>query len=271
MGLFRYLLLTGLLFFCGHAHAETALINGVDLDFEIRGAGPPVYLLHGGMESRKSYDALAPALAGDFTVVALDSREQGRSGPADAQISYALMASDLLALADHLGHERFSIVGLSDGGITALTAALRTPERVDRLVLLGAVYHFEAYPEETRKFIAQFEWDGDVDPQTYPGIFVEHYLTGRDDLSGFGVLLREMATMWTTSPTFEQSDLSRVTAKTLVVNGDRDDVPLNHVVELYDGLPDAQLFIVPGGTHYALQEKPALVNGAISTFLTASR
>jgi pimeloyl-ACP methyl ester carboxylesterase len=252
---------------CNSSVSQTAFVNDVSLDYVIRGDGPPLYLLHGGMESRDSFDQQIHELSKTFTIVALDSREQGRSSRADTQISYALMSKDVVALAKHLGHDRISIMGLSDGGVTALTTAMNNPNFVDKLVLLGANYHFESYPEATRSFIANYKWDGNTNPNGYPGNFIEHYLTGQDDLTEFGDLLEEMSIMWTTSPTFTTSDLGTVQAQTLIINGDHEDMGLDHALSLYNALPKAQLFIVPDGTHYALAEKPELINSVTLEFL----
>jgi len=252
---------------CNASPPQTASVNGVTLDYTVTGNGSPLFVLHGGMESRKSFASQIPVFSTSFTVVALDSREQGRSGRSDAQISYELMSEDVVALAKHLGHERISIFGSSDGAVTALTTAINHPGLVDRLILHGANYHFDSYPDEMREFIATYEWDGNTDPERYPGIFIKHYLTGQDDLSEFGELLKEMALMWTTSPTFTTSDINKITAKTLVINGDHEDIDLNHTLSLYNALPNAQLFVVPDGTHYSLSEKPELMNMVVMKFL----
>jgi len=249
------------------AASEEATVNGVTLSYEIHGEGPPLYLLHGGMESRKSFENQIPIFAKNFTVVAVDSREQGRSGSSAAQISYDLMAADIVALAKHLGHDRISIIGLSDGGITAITLAIQNPDLIDKLVLLGATFHYNSYPSDMLVYIANYEWDGNRDPNKYPGNFIEHYLSGHDSLDGFGPLLKELSVMWTTAPTFTKSDLQKIQAKTLVINGDHQDTALEHAIELYRGIVNAQLFIVPNGTHYALQEHFELVNSVSMNFL----
>lgn len=253
---------------CHSTSSHTVFVNDVTLDYTVQGNGPPLYLLHGGMESRDSFEKQINEFSKTFTVVALDSREQGRSSRADAQISYALMSKDVIALANHLDHDSISIMGLSDGGVTALTTAINRPALIDKLVLLGANYHFDSYPDATRNFIATYEWDGNTDPKAYPGNFIKHYITGHDDLTDFGDLLKEMSHMWTTSPTFTISDLEKIETKTLIINGDHEDMALDHVLSLYEALPNAQLFIVPDGTHYALEEKPELINSVTLKFLT---
>lgn len=266
----KYFLLAfciGFLANCQTTTSKNLTVNGVTLDYMVRGDGPPLYLLHGGMESRQSFENQTPIFAKKFTVVAVDSREQGRSGTSEAQISYDLMASDVIALAKHLGHERISIVGLSDGGITALTVAMQKPELVDKLVLLGATFHYDSYSGDMRSFIASYKWDGNTDATKYPGNFIEHYLTGHENLDNFGPLLKEMSLMWTTSSTYLKSDLQNIKAKTLVINGDHGDADLKHAVDLYSGLPNAQLFVVPNGTHYALQDQFELINSISLGFL----
>lgn len=247
--------------------SQTATVNNVTLNYIVHGNGPPLYLLHGGMESRDSFENQIAEFSKHFTVVALDSREQGRSGQSDAQITYELMSKDVVALAQHLNHDRISIMGLSDGGVTAITTAVNSPEKVDKVILLGANYHYDSYPAETREFLANYKWDGNTDPNNFPGNFIKHYMTGHSDLSNFGALLEEMSAMWTTSPSFTISDLKTVKSKTLVVAGDHEDMDLGHTLSLYNAIPNAQLFIVPNATHYSLQEKPELINAVAIQFL----
>jgi pimeloyl-ACP methyl ester carboxylesterase len=56
--------------------------------------------------------------------------------------------------------------------------------------------------------------------------------------------------------------------RTLVVFSDDDLMTLTHAVEMYDALPNAELAVVPGTSHYLTQEKPALVNAIVLDFLT---
>lgn len=265
---FLTLLILPLLAACSHAQSERVTLNGVDLAFEVHGDGPPLYMLHGGMESRASFAKQIPVFAEHFTVVALDSREQGQSSDVPAQISYDLMSEDLLALANHLGHDKISVMGSSDGAITAMTTAFKHPARIETLILLGPNFHYSSYPAETRAFLANYKWDGNTDPAAYPGIFIAHYLTGHDDLTGFGARLEEMTQMWINNPAFTLADLATINARTLIINGDHEDIPLPHIVELYGALPNGELFIVPDGDHYSLQKKPDLVNAVMLEFLS---
>ena len=64
------------------------------------------------------------------------------------------------------------------------------------------------------------------------------------------------------------SDLREVASRTLVMVADDDEVRLEHAVEMYRNLPDAELAIIPGTSHGLLHEKPHLCNATILNFLT---
>jgi pimeloyl-ACP methyl ester carboxylesterase len=69
-------------------------------------------------------------------------------------------------------------------------------------------------------------------------------------------------------PTLTACDLARIASRTLVMIGDDDEVSLEHAAELYRGIPDAELAVVPGTSHGLLVEKPALCNAIVLDFLT---
>jgi pimeloyl-ACP methyl ester carboxylesterase len=84
----------------------------------------------------------------------------------------------------------------------------------------------------------------------------------------FPVVSAKLARMNWEEPTLTASDLSQVTSRTLVMLGDDDEVTFEHAVAMYEGLPEAELAVVPGTSHGLLHEKPALCNAMIVDFLT---
>lgn len=88
-----------------------------------------------------------------------------------------------------------------------------------------------------------------------------------DGADHWPVVLRKMAAMFAVEPTLT-TELSRITAPTLVVAGDDDMMTLEHTVDLYRAVPDAQLAVVPGTSHAVPLEKPELLNTLILDFLT---
>jgi 3-oxoadipate enol-lactonase len=114
-----------------------------DLAYAVAGEGPPFVWAHGLTSSRANEDRgglfdWSPVVAGGRQVVRYDARGHGRSGgsPDPEAYRWPQLATDLLALLDELGIERAAAGGASMGCATLLHAAVRAPERFDRLVLV---------------------------------------------------------------------------------------------------------------------------------------
>ena len=98
-----------------------------------------VVLLHPGMGSALRLYAWVPHLARDYVVVRPDIRGHGKSAPGlDKPLTNERLARDLIELLDHLGYERAHIIGASAGGMIAMHAALRFPERFASLGFYAA-------------------------------------------------------------------------------------------------------------------------------------
>jgi 3-oxoadipate enol-lactonase len=121
-------------------------VTAAVLHHAVRGDGPPVLFVHAGIADSRMWDGFAERLvAGGHRTIACDLRGFGRSPLTPGVVSNA---ADLLALLDHLGLERAAVVGASFGGLQALDLALRAPDRVSALVLLGSVLdEFDASAE----------------------------------------------------------------------------------------------------------------------------
>jgi pimeloyl-ACP methyl ester carboxylesterase len=224
------------------------------------GSADPVLMLHGGMsDSELMLEALEPALKDRFRILAFDRRGHGRTADADAAFHYEDMTSESIAVIEKLIGRPTHLVGWSDGAILALLVALRRPDLVRSLVLIGANYHF----------------DGNV--PTSPGgnglkILKERYAErspeGREH---FAVVLKKSLAMFATEPTLTTDDLRRILAPALVMVGDDDLMTLAHTASLYESLPHAQLAVIPGTSHAVLLEKPELAAQLVSDYLGAPR
>jgi proline iminopeptidase len=112
-------------------------INGTTLFYEIDGAGPPCLVLHGLGVDHSYLKSLGP-LAARRQLVLYDHRGCGRSGrPSLDTLAMEQVADDAAALADHLGFDRFDVLGHSYGGFVAQELAIRHPDRVAALILVA--------------------------------------------------------------------------------------------------------------------------------------
>ncbi len=106
------------------------------LHYDVRGEGPPVLLIQGVGVIGAGWSPQVAALQSRHTLCTFDNRGIGKSSPLTGATSIGEMASDALALLDHLGWERAHVVGHSMGGLIAEQLALDAPGRVRSLALL---------------------------------------------------------------------------------------------------------------------------------------
>jgi pimeloyl-ACP methyl ester carboxylesterase len=120
-------------------------VSGGALNFEVRGEGPPVLLIHGtgGIHTtwRHSFDRLAER----HRTIAYDRRGYGRSNQSRTR-DYGVHSRDAAALLDHLDARPATVVGHSSGGVVALGLALAQPSAVESLVLLEPPLHLRLHP-----------------------------------------------------------------------------------------------------------------------------
>lgn len=124
---------------------QTIEVNGTPIAWyeagEDRDGRLPLVMLHGGGPGASSWSNFGPALEGfaaDYRTILIDQPGFGASGKPDVVGNYYRHAADhVLGVLDHLGIDRFHVLGNSLGGGTAMRLALEHPKRVGRLVLMG--------------------------------------------------------------------------------------------------------------------------------------
>src|ERR1700720_1073568 len=110
-----------------------AEVNGINVYYEVHGAGRPLILLHGGLGSGEMFGPVMPQLAERHQGVVPDLQGHGRTADIDRPIDIRLMADDIAALIDHLGLDKPDVVGYSLGGGVAVQVAVRHAHHVRRL------------------------------------------------------------------------------------------------------------------------------------------
>jgi pimeloyl-ACP methyl ester carboxylesterase len=221
-----------------------AAVNGIKLYYEIYGKGQPLLLLHGNGGSIRSRTGEIPGFSKKYKVIAVDSRCHGKSECKTGDLNYEMMASDINELLNFLNIDSCLIWGLSDGGILGLIMAFQYPDKVKKLVTTGA----NIQPDSTAIFpqiIALGKMLYPLLPDT---------------------LQRKQIKMTVDHPHISFDKLKLIKAPVLVMAGDRDAIREEHTIKIYQSIPNAQLCIVPGATHFFTQEKPLLFNLLVSDF-----
>jgi len=243
--------------FHGRHHAK---VNGIDAYYETYGAGPPVLVLHGAGAALEVMHYFITDLARDHTVIAPDSRAQGRSGDAPGPITYTLMGDDEIKLLDTLHIKQVDVVGWSDGGIIGLDMAMKHPERVRRLVAFGANYRFDGVPASTMSSEAIAEIKKE-EQQFYDLI--------APDPSHFPIVFAKIVKMIETEPNYTEAELGRIKCPTLIVAGEHDIILRKHTDALARAILGAKEVIVPGAPHEGPLTMPDVYVPMTRAFLDA--
>jgi pimeloyl-ACP methyl ester carboxylesterase len=236
--------------------------GGVRTYYEVYGEGEPLVLLHGGLATAESWVMQVPALAEGYRVYVPERRGHGRTPYAAGPITYEMMAADTAAFLDATGTGAANLVGWSDGAVVGMLVALRRPELVRKLVVIGQYFNFEG---EVPEFRAMIDFWGTDLPEALHEVYDR---VSPDGPEHFPVVLEKMMRMWREEPDLAFSELAGVRAPVLLMQGDDDIVKVEHSAALAATLPEAQLAVVPGSSHMAPLEKPVLVNQLILDFLS---
>jgi pimeloyl-ACP methyl ester carboxylesterase len=211
-------------------------VNGIKMYYEIYGAGAPLILLHGNGGSIVSFSPFIGTLMKKYKVIAIDSRSQGKSTSTNATLTYDLMASDVNALLDQLHIDSVFVWGQSDGAILGLLLVKDYPKKVKRAL----TYSPNIQPDS----LALFQWSIDVMHKTVN--------ESRDPKE------RALNQMMLDYPNIPYSELSKIKAPVLMMCGDRDVIRPEHILKMYQNIPNSQLCVLPGATHFGAWEKQEL-------------
>lgn len=263
------LALVSLMLITCFARADYAEVNGINMYYEVHGEGTPLVLLHGGYVDSDMWTIETHILSQSYQVIEIDSRGHGRSTDGDGPITYELMAADTLALLDQLNVSNAHFAGWSDGAVIAAQIAAYHPERVNKLVLIGAAFGGDTYVPAFSTVLGSellFKAFADttfgikyklVNPQP------EHWPVFRDKLY----------TLWNTEcylpvdPEFCLEPLGSIAAQTLVLVGKNEIIRFDHTEAIVDAIPDAELEVVYLAGHFLPETRPFTTAYKIKGFI----
>lgn len=248
--------------------------DGAKLYYEVAGTGPPLVLLHGGLWDGRLWDDQMEAFGARFRTVRPDFRGFGRSDPAEREFN---LTEDLVTVLDEEGIDRAAVVGLSLGGYVALDIALAQPDRVSRLVLVGAgVTGFDDWSDGIQRHREQTDAavkGGDLAGAMELDLGLWCPLRSGDDERQRRIarenlnapLAEELADV------IEQEAIGRlgeIRVPTLVLVGDRDVPEMLQLAEiLTTGIPGARKVVLEDADHIPNVRKPKEFNELVLVFL----
>jgi pimeloyl-ACP methyl ester carboxylesterase len=226
--------------------AESVHLNDIDMYYETEGAGEPLLLLHGGTGCQENWAyAGGDQFAREYMLIKPDARGHGRTTNPGKTITHRQCALDTLALLDHLGIRKCRAIGLSMGGNILLHMATLQPDRIEAMVLVSATMHF---PAQAREIMGQIPVAADQPPQEWE-IMRRRHKHGDEQIVALWDWARSMKDSYD-DMNFTPASLSKITASTLIVYGDRDFLyPVEMAVEMYRAIPRSALWVMPNGGH----------------------
>jgi 3-oxoadipate enol-lactonase len=251
--------------------------DGTPLATRAGGTGAPLLLLAGQASSHSWWNGVRADFEAYRTTVAMDWRGTGASGAPDVPYSTSGFAADAVAVLDELGFERADVYGTSMGGRVAQLLAAHHPHRVRRLVLgctspggsrgverSTAVRRALSTPDAAANRRALLEL-------MYTPQWLERHPGPYWVLPDPGMPPHARREHLRASAHHDSWDaLPRITAPTLVLHGDADELnPFANAPLLVERIPRAQLRAIPGARHAYFEERRDLAGGAVREFLEA--
>ena len=219
-------------------------VNGVDLHYETIGEGEPLLWLHGFMGSGADWTYIFKEPPAGFRLIAPDLRGHGASTNPSNEFSFREAAHDVLGLLDELRIDRIRAIGLSGGGLALLHMATMRPALVDAMVIVSAPPYFPAQARAIQRQASEAMFDA-----TALDLMRKRHVRGPDQLQQLLAHARGFADSYD-DVSFTPPHLGTITARTLIVFGDRDPLyPVSLAFELHAAIPRSHLWIVPNGGH----------------------
>jgi len=257
--------------------------NGQQLYYEVHGEGEPLILIMG-----IGYDATLwgfnqiPAFSPKFQVVVFDNRDAGRSSKATTSYTIADMADDVAGLMDGLGIERAHILGISMGGMIAQEFALRYPDRLNKLILVGtgaSTGRAKFDPIMVWNFVKQHDQEGLIfAAEQFLWLFSTDFVRNHQAVDQTLALMASNPNPFSPEAYARQAEayvkhdaldrVGAIKAHTLVITGEQDRLTPPWIGrELADAIPGAKFHLVEGGPHALPLERPDDFNKIVIDFL----
>jgi pimeloyl-ACP methyl ester carboxylesterase len=218
--------------------------HGISLHYDIHGDGEPLLFLHGGLGAGDNWTHIFGEPPAGYRLIAPDQRGHGASTNPSPMLTFRQIAADTFALLDHLQIERVKAIGVSGGGIALLHMATAQPVRIEAMVVVSAPPYF---PAQARAIQAQFTED--ALPASERAALRQRHKHGDQQIRALFANVKAFAADYD-DVSFTPPKLATITARTLIVFGDRDFLyPVSLAFDLHAAIPRSHLWVVPNGGH----------------------
>jgi pimeloyl-ACP methyl ester carboxylesterase len=215
--------------------------NDAKIYYEVYGKGQAVVLLHGGLfGSTVEFSDFINKLKQNYLVIAISTRGHGKSELGTAPLTLDQRATDAMAVINAITKDSVAVIGFSDGGYSAYKLAQMYPERVKKMIVMGAG---EIYPG-LREFKFTAKQAQEMDKP-----FWEQQLKLMPEPNRVEDLFIQVANCYNNA-TVSKEVLSAIKCPVLVMAGDRDGGnPVERVVSAARFIPKSQIAIIPNAGH----------------------
>jgi len=237
-------------------------VNGLRMYYETNGAGTPVILLHGGLETCHMWAPVILPFSMSYQVIMPDSRGHGRSDNPSGMFSFPMLAEDIALFIQALGLQKPLVVGYSNGGQTALHMAMTYPGLVRGYMIGGVFNSMTAEWRQVMQFILGFEGPGIVDfervirnsPETVQSLQEKHDIFHSPGY--WKSLLTQASQAWWDPPKHTQADFAKIKDPVLFWCGDRDVFcPPEQSTEMYRMVNKAELAVISNADHFTMMQQ----------------
>lgn len=231
-------------------HGKYIEVNGVKLYYEVYGEGEPVLMLHGNGQSIADFINQVDYFSKKYKVIIVDCRGRGKSTyDKTKELTFDLQTEDIKQFLEKLNIKKTKIIGWSDGGILAITLALKHPELVDKIACSGANIFPEGLKDESLQSMKTE---------------IAHLV--KDNKNHRNNILIDLLNLDLKYPNLKYEDLEKIQCPSLIIAGDKDNIKTEHTVKIAESIPKGQLAIIPNSTHYVPERKPELFNQIVLEF-----
>lgn len=220
-----------------------AMVNGLNMYYEIHGQGQPLVLIHGGGSSiDTTFARVLPFLSPNYRILAMDLQGHGRTKARPSFVSNTIPvdADDVYALMQHTGFTKASVLGFSKGGASALYLATRHPEVIDRLIIAGIFCRKDGA-------IPGF-WDGfsNATIENMPQKLRDAQLALNSDPEALQTMFELDCRSMVAFEDWSDADLERIQPQTLILTSFQDVVTPEHALRMSRVIPNAELVLLRG-------------------------